>query len=352
MPGLRVLPLLLALAIATRAAHAGVTVRIDPGPGKQFADQLGIDLSSVEAQLRTELDRLFQVVRLKDYLRSFGDAQAFTTRGLGVDYAGHPKLLMVGVAANVSINAEKAFVPEDLKSRPPVGGLSTALTVMAGLNLGWLGLRPVTLFANGFKHRSTLGDFAAELENFGFHAQLKLFGPRRESSLWRLFFRWGGLDVTTGIDYARLGLSLSQGFSRDIPIGNGASALGRVNVASTGSFDIDMRTWSVPLEVTTNFRFLYVLSVYGGVGFDWQAGGGSETTVDLSGSMTGIAGSNRLNIGSAQIIATESAEPSPGRLRGILGLQANAWMLRIFAQLNFVPNPPTAGFAFGARLVW
>ena len=37
----------------------------------------------------------------------------------------------------------------------PVGGLGTNLTVMAGLNLGWLGLRPVTIFGNAFARKGT-----------------------------------------------------------------------------------------------------------------------------------------------------------------------------------------------------
>src|SRR5262245_28176829 len=129
---------LLALAVLVAwpsSGRADVTLTIDTGPGAQFAQQAGIDLQSLTGQLKTELDKIFQTYRVKDYLRSFGDAQAFTTRGLGVDYASDLKFVMVGVAANVSINTDKAFVPTDLKSRPAVEGLSTSITFMAGLNL-------------------------------------------------------------------------------------------------------------------------------------------------------------------------------------------------------------------------
>jgi hypothetical protein len=76
---------------------------------------------------------------------------------------------------------------------------------------------------------------------------------------------------------------------------------------------------------------------------------------DLTGTMTGtVIGQNAppIDLGSARVIATEEAKPSPSQFRGILGLQANIWFLKIFTQLNVVPNPLVASVALGARLVW
>src|SRR5262249_31121581 len=148
--------------------------------------------------------------RLRDYLRAFGDAQAFTTRGLGADYGANFRYVEVGVAANISVNAEKNFVPEDVPGRPPVGGLATNLTAMAGLNLGLIGLRPLTLYGNYFKKSATLGDVDGDLDNYGAHVQLRLFGPTRRESIWAAFFRWGGIDITSGFDHSRMTLGLSK----------------------------------------------------------------------------------------------------------------------------------------------
>jgi hypothetical protein len=61
-----------------------------------------------------------------------------------------------------------------------------------------------------------------------------------------------------------------------------------IDLNTTGTFQMNSRTLSVPLELTTNFRLLYLLSLYGGLGFDWQLGGGSDMSVDLDGTMVGV----------------------------------------------------------------
>jgi hypothetical protein len=332
-------------------ARADVTVTLNPGAGQSFASQVGIDKGAIEQQLANELRTLFQTYRLHDYVRSFGDAQSFTTRGLGVDYGSTIDVLEVGIAANVAVNGNRAFTEGDSRTQP-VAGVATNITLMAGLNLGFLGLRSVTLFGNYFAKKGTYREFAADLENYGAHLQLKLFRPRKET-LWNAFLQWGGIAITSGFDHARMRLSLGQTFTRAIPLSGGQQTLADIDVAATGTFALESRTWSVPLEVTTNFRFLYVMSAYAGAGFDWQFGGGCDMDVNLNGTLTGRVPSQApVDVGSAQVVATEHAQPSKGKVRGILGLQANVWFVKLFTQLNIVPDPLVASVAVGARVVW
>jgi hypothetical protein len=333
-------------------ARADVTVSIDKSAVDRLAAQAGAQLPDLDQQVRLELERIFQTYRLHDYLRSFNDAQSFTTRGLGVDYGSTIGLVEVGIAANVAVNGNKAFTESDMRTQP-IAGVATNITAMAGLNLGFLGLRPVTLFGNFFTKKGSYREFAAELDNYGAHLQLKFLADRKES-LWTAFVRWGGIAVTTGFDHARMKLSLKQGFSRKIPIASGGRDVAQVAVDSTGAFAMESRSWSIPLELTTNFRFLYALTAYGGVGFDFQFGGGSTMNVQLDGRAVGTAlgQATPVDLGSVQVIATDEAKPSPSQFRGILGLQANFWFLKVFTQLNVVPDPFVASVAVGARLVW
>jgi hypothetical protein len=345
-----VIAVLLTGARAAAAQTSKVTITLDPGPGRDFAQQAGLDLASVETQVQTELDRLFQVYRLKDYVRSFGDAQGFTTRGLGVDYGSNVRYLELGVAASAAINGDAA-IEGDTRTEP-IAGVSGNLTLMAGVSLGALGV-PVTIFANYFKSSGSYREFDAKLDNVGVHLQLKLLGSRDES-IWSKLVRWGGIDVTTGFDHARMRLKLVRDFTRNIPVGDGQRFSGEVDVTARGTFQMDMRTSSIPLEVTTNLRFLYVLSFYLGGGFDWQLGGRSDLTADLDGRLTGVvpAASLRQDVGSMKVTVTESASPSAGRVRGIVGLQANLFLLKLFVQLNAAPSPFLASVGLGARLVW
>jgi hypothetical protein len=354
----RLVPGLLASLVAEgaleRPARAELTVRFDSARGQQFAQQAGVDVGALEAQVRRELESAFQIARLDEYVRAFGDAQAFTTRGLGVDYASNLRFLMIGAAANVSINAEKGFAQKEGRTRPPVSGLSTTGTVMAGLNLGLVGLRPVTIFGNYFKGSGSWDEFDSQLENRGLHVQLKLFGPADASSLLHALFKWGGIDITTGFDYARQRLTLAdrRTLRTTVPVDAAGGQDVRVAVDGTGVFALEMDTWSVPLELTTNVRVLYLLSLYGGLGFDWQFGGGSKLDMQLDGTMTGLAQGVSQELGTVSIRATEEATPSAGRLRGLLGAQLNVSLVKLFAQLNFVPDPASASVAFGARIAY
>jgi hypothetical protein len=347
---------------AFRASAAEVNVKIQESPvAAQFAQQAGLDVPMLEAEVKRELENLFQTYRVADYLRSFGDAQAFASRGMGVDYVSNFQAAMIGVAGNLSLNVERGYLPENTRTRPPAGGVSTNATIMAGLNLAFFGLGPVTLFGNYFSRSGTVEEFAVDLSNWGVHAQLKLWAPKSENLLYALF-RWGGVDLTSGIEHARLRLSLARAWSRDIPVGQAAGQMGAsaptVSVNSAGRFNIDMRAFSIPIEVTTNFRLLYLLSVYGGFGFDWQLGGGSTLALDLDGTMVGrSAGGDAqtapIDLGTATVDAGESVDPSPGRLRWLLGLQVNVLVVKVFAQLNLATQDPViASVALGARVAY
>jgi hypothetical protein len=333
-------------------ARADVTVTIDPGQGARFAEQAKIPLQQIEQQLQSELQTLFQTYRLPEYLRAFSDAQSCTARGLGVDYGSTIGLFEVGIAGNVALNGKKS-IAEGEGHTPPMAGVATNLTAMAGLNLGFLGLRPVTLFGNFFTRKFGYREFGAEVFNYGAHLQIKLFQPRKET-LWNAFLQWGGIALTSGFDHARLRFTLANAkpFTRVIPVqAEGQTA--RIGVVATGDLALESRTFSVPIELTTNFRFLYVLSAYGGLGFDFQFGGGSDLDINLDGKLTGtVASQPPIDLGGVRVVASEEAKPSPSKLRGMVGLQANLWFFRVFTQLNVMPEPFVASVAIGARLVF
>jgi len=343
------------LALPRQAGAQAIKVEIDPGAGAQFAQQAGLPLDTLRAELENELTHLFQTYRLHDYLQSFGDAQSFATRGMGVDYASNFRAVMLGLAGNLSLNVEKGYLPTDTKTRPPAAGVGTNLTFMAGVNLGLIGLDGLRLFGNYFQRSGSFDELGAELSNWGVHAQLKLFGPGEERLLNALL-RWGGFDITSGVEHANLRLTLGgKSWKRQIPVGMVAGESARIDLDIMGAFTMNTSTFSIPLELTTNLRLLYILSLYGGVGFDWQLGGKSEMAIDLGGRMVGVVPSRNvsMDVGAAHVSASDSTTPSKGRLRGLLGLQANILMVKLFLQLNVVPDDPVlASVGFGARVAF
>src|SRR5690349_1301909 len=110
------------------SARADVVVQLDSNAA-QFASQAGVDVATLQQQIQGQIETLFQTYRLHDFVRSFGDAQAFSSRGLGVDYGSTIGLLEVGVAASVAMNGNEALVEGDSRTKP-LAGVAPNLTLM------------------------------------------------------------------------------------------------------------------------------------------------------------------------------------------------------------------------------
>src|SRR5688572_31955312 len=82
-------------AILPATARAGdVKVTLDER-ATAYASEAGLSPAAVEMQLSEELRNLFQIARLDQYLRSFADAHAFASRGMGADYASNFDAVML-----------------------------------------------------------------------------------------------------------------------------------------------------------------------------------------------------------------------------------------------------------------
>lgn len=328
---------------------------IDPGPGGDLANALGIDISELETQLQGEIETAFQAVNPDGYLRAFSNAQAFSNRGLGVDYASNPTVLSCGAAGNVSFGIDEE-IDDDTAVSP---GLN--LSLMCGVNLGTVNpdLRNLTIYGNVFRFKS--GAFAESLTgtltNVGVHAQLKLLRPKNRKR--ELVLQWGGLDLTAGIEYSRLSIKLgSDSLFSELPVvGDELSASlsnAIVDLDSTGVFNLATNTIIIPLEASTNLRIAYFLTVFGGLGFDFQVGQ-SDLDIQLVGDMKAddpLNPGQEIDLGTATIDIDGESSPSPGRVRAFAGLQLNLWRVKLFGQVNARPEPAAVGFTFGGRFAW
>ncbi len=343
--------------VGHRGAHAGtVDIDVQPGPGADFAAQLGIDLTELETRLRDELEGIFQVVQPKNYLRALADATAFSGKGLGVDYASNPQVLSVGAGVNISVGfGDKGF--DEPRSDQPVLGLAANFSIMAGGNLEAMGIKgmdKLNVYANYFTRTGSIDQLTATLTNMGVHAQYKLIAPKKRKARKGLLVEWGGLDLITGFQYSHIGLRLEEpDLDSDVILQDrGGSGDEDVRFTASGKFDLSMTTYSIPLEAATNLRVFYFVSLFGGVGVDIQVGK-SEMDVDLDGTLYGIDPTTQqeMEIGTAQVTVTEDAEANPGKLRFFGGIQVNAWRAHAFMQVNVAPDQ-AVGLTFGARAAW
>src|ERR1039457_6902619 len=234
------------LALCARLAQAqqcniAGTVCITPGAdASTFLTATGVTVD----QLISQVDGLFQATNMNSFLRDFQNAQSFSSKGLGVDYASEATLAEVGATLSLASNIDKAYKPSGSYTDPPIQGGGANFSLMGGLGLGLFGLDPVMLFANWFKGSATLGQLDGSYQNWGLHGQLRLLGPSRKMSAVGMLVRWGGIAITSGADYSHLSLSAKKPITSTMSVVPGAP----VTVTSTGdlTFSVDQTTWSVP----------------------------------------------------------------------------------------------------------
>jgi hypothetical protein len=348
------------LAILGMDVRAQVTdVTLVPGPDTSaILAATGMTDAQLQYFVRGKLNELFQMSNAAGFLQRFGDAQSFTSKGLGVDYASEATYVEVGGAASFALGMDKSYQPGNaLPVQVQSVGMNASL--MAGVSLMPFGI-PVMLFGNGmYVPTQRYGDMSGSLDNWGIHAQLRLFGPSRKTSSRGMLVRWGGIAITTGYDYSHMTLRLNRDIMSNFSIPN--SVTQGVNVDVTGSasgtavFGVDMTTKSIPLEITTSVRLLTLLTAYGGMGFDFNVGGTSVMNLDLDARLLGhTPGPTNLDMGSAHIHATiPPVGPSAAKIRGIMGLQVNLFMVRLFTQVNIANTTPTmASLAAGLRVAY
>ncbi|MGD0837304.1 MAG: hypothetical protein ABSB49_11750 [Polyangia bacterium] len=338
-------------------------VCINPGTGaSQLAAALGTTTSQLTSSILSQVNNLFQVTNVGAFLRDFQNAQAFASKSLGVDYASETTRVEVGATLSVASDLDKAYKPSGSYTNPPVSGGGANFSLMGGLGLGLFGLDSLMIFANWFQGSADLGQLQGSYDNWGVHGQLRLLAPGRNASALKALVRWGGIAITSGADYSRVTLNAKssiQATSFALPSYTPSGPQGSVTVQDTGIFfALDQTTWAVPLELTTSLRLFSLITFYGGIGLDFQLGGGSDLRIAMnsggnSANLIGSVGGNTYSLGSASINVGQHENPSPARFREILGVQLGIFdVVRIFLQVNNSPSPELTSLAAGLRIGW
>jgi hypothetical protein len=343
---------LTALSAATGVAHADSTSQVTitlNDEGKRIAEQLGFDAEGFRAKAEEKLADAMQISEVQSFLRSFGNATSFSNRGTGVDYASNSERYIFGLAGNLAISAN---LGDDTADGTPAVGVAPTFSLMGGMNLRPWNHPELTVYANFFHSNSDSGQLRGGITNFGLHGQLKLFTPTR--GVKRLFVQWGGLDVTGGLEIARWSLGLHGDLTTPFDISDTENTDASILTANVnGRFDVGSTTVTAPIEITTNLRLLYLLSLYLGGGLDVQAGS-AHVDVGAGGGLKGtrIDTQREEVIGEVSASASGSNSPSVGAFHLLVGAQANLWRLKIFVQTSLQPSSSNfaVSLATGLRL--
>lgn len=289
------------------------------------------------------------------------NAISISTAGQGSDYANLFDIFVVSINP-IAVGADVDMSNIDNAKSAGVA-LSPSMTV--GINLDVLPIDKVAgvelknfdVFFNYFSQKNdkmidqdgtTVG---GEISNFGAHIRYKWIAPK--SALGGLF-QWNGVQVHTGYRFAKNKLSAAYNLGTTDPVGidmngNGTNDvnLNLTNAITTAS--IKSTSHTIPVEISTAARALYLFTFYTGAGFDYNIKSTSEIDVNASGSIA----SNKGDV-TGTIIANQGADGkgSATNFRGFFGVQTNIWMLKLGAQVQKSLSNDTLAVNVGAKIAW
>lgn len=288
----------------------------------------GVDYSQkFEEQLNPKLSEISS----KKFNLYTANTAVTATRGLSTDYADtNFKYVNIGFTTSLSL-APIDVIEKFKKKQIDVFAFSPALSFSLGLDMHYV---PVPILRN-FKFFFNVFYFDAapyaqkaigsrmdikklKTTAVGFHLLYPIVKPQSVASKFLLL--WGGINLSGGIDY------LANEYEVEFPLKH---TLGTQTTTLRPQLELTSKVFTVPLEVSTNVRFLYFLSLFIGFGADFNFG----TSKLISKSSTYTASNGDVYRMTANFGKASSPHFMTLRLFG--GLQINIWALHIYALVNY-----------------
>lgn len=293
----------------------------------------------------------------KRLMQGMANSSVMAGKGIGSDYASRMQVFMIGAGVGVGADLEK-----DKQTDSDLSGVGVQGGIVIGTNLGWMDTEKIlglytdrlNLYANylGYNLDRKMGtgdkdSIDAKLKSFGFHASYDLVKPKGSNLL-----RWGGIKVHTGYEYNTTKVTFASTLNEQVNTTvSGANVSGTITGRPKAS--INVATQSIPVEVSTNVQLLYLVSLYTGLGVDFNFGqakskgnlNADESTLNVGGVDTGTrvqADANVNGNGSVDSVLT----------RGFAGVQFNLPYMNIFAQVDKAFGSELIGGTAGVRFVY
>jgi hypothetical protein len=306
-----------------------------------------------DAQYRTFLDSLedevnqnLPSVETGQYTKGMANATAMAGTGAGIVYGASYKYGLVG--ANLSLGADlgegNSLSSIDAKK---VAGFAIQSSAVIGFTPGtvttgqWGPIDPARLrvYLSFMSLSQSVDGAEASFSTMGLMGQYRLID---EKSLGLNLVKWNGVDVSSGLRYGKMKLNYVQVLDVDFEdTGTGATA----SVTGPATIGADVSIFTVPVEVSSSVRLLYVLNLFGGIGADFNFGSSKaianyDSNITISGGSTATGdldlGTNASpTLANLRMFAGLGMEFAVGTLSAGVGksVTSGAWMMN--AGLNF-----------------
>lgn len=352
--------LTLGLGLYASASQAQIfKLEFKPAGGvpQPLIDQINAEVQKVEDDINKDLPAADSPGRL---MEGMANSSIMAGKGIGSDYASDMKVAIIGAGVGVGADLEKNKAADtDLSGAGIQGG------IMLGTKLGWMDTQKIlgldtdrlSVFVNFFKyeHEMETGDTdaKADLSTFGFHFTYDWIKGNNSK-----MFGWGGVQLHTGYEYNSTKLRFSSKITESVS-GSSGGANYNSSIVADPTATVDITSHSIPIEISSSVRFLYIFSFFGGLGMDINSGTAegkgdlNSQTADVTCS-GGVCGGGPTDVGDVETSANidGKGDANPFLFRAFAGLQLNLPFVRVYVQADKALGNELVAASTGIRFVY
>lgn len=300
-------------------------------------------------------------------MEGMANSSVMAGKGIGTDYASNMKVFLVGAGVGAGADLYK-----DKQSKSDLSGVGVAPGLIIGANLGFmdsarfLGMdtNRLNLFVNFMSYslnrqieKEADKESSAKLDMMAMGVHFRYDWIQGAGSKW---LGWGGVKFNFGYEFNKTDITFNAKIKETVNTtdSNGNVINGTIN--GNPFAQINSATHSIPIALSTDIQLLYFLTLYTGIGADYNFGkatgkgdlnaGTSPITCTNAGVGACTGGTTIQVKPDANINAT--GEVNPFLFRGFAGVQFNLPFIRVFGQVDKAFGNDLIGATAGVRFVY
>ena len=360
----KLLSLLVLCAASFQVSAQIFHLKIDPTYGGVADPTFRAFIDSQILTIENDINKDLPNAPPKRLMEGMANSSVMAGKGIGNDYASGMEVFLIGGGVGVGADLEK-----DKNTKSSISGVGVAPGVIVGMNLGFMDTSKIlgmdtnrlNLYMNfmNYNYNKVLSTKVGEesdvklgMQSMGVHFRYDWI--QGNNSKW---LGWGGVKFHFGYEYNKTDITFNSTINKTV---NQTSSGGETitgNISGRPVATINSATHSIPLELSTDIRLLYILSIYTGVGADYNMGSakgkGALNSTPSNVTCTGGNCGGGATIGvtpEANINAT--GKVNPFLYRGFAGVQINLPFIRIFGQVDKALGNDLIGATVGVRFVY
>lgn len=337
-------------------AHAGLFKISNRNYGSLSGTAYESNLDTLFNELETQVNSNLPNSNATTYLKGIANSAVMSAVGSSTDQVTSFKYALVGFGASAGADLGGSSI-SDLSNKDKtstISGFAIQGNYLLGVNVSpylkskFFDDRPLKVYLNYFSQSLKFSNVEGEISSFGIHTQWKFY-PEKDLGYGSV--KWSGVNLTTGYRQSKTKLILTQTLKESLSqtVNVPAPTTAQISFDGTAEIGANIDIKSIPVELSTGVRFLYLFNFFVGLGGDYSWGT-SESIASISGpvsvntnpSLGSVSGTATLDLG-------DKSGPNWTNYRYFYGLQFEMGVLALGLQISQNFDKSATGGAFSLK---